>query len=319
MDLSVIIPTFNAEKTIQSLLETLFSQKTALKYEIVLVENGSNDNTKYILKNMIINSPVPMKITCLPRGVTIAKVRNHGVKCSIGRVLAFIDSDCSAPTTWLNQGYEYLIKHSMAVLIAGGCSPPKNGTWVQKAWNSTREGHKNGSFFVHGANFFIPRELFDEVGGFREDLDTSEDYDLGCRVAIKYEVISVPEFSVIHFGDVETLFKKMKKECWYGKNSIDMLRNNLFYKPFWVSVLFISLLTGFIISISCLYFVTSLWFLLCMLFISFLMTIYFCHRSENYHYFIPLIPISFAYLLGRGLGSIEGLLKRSLESNKKII
>lgn len=308
MDVSVIIPAYNCEKTIALLVEALGQQETNLEYEVIVVDNGSNDRTREILDRYIEKYPVPLYVTEQPRGVTISAVRNHGVRCSHGRILAFIDSDCEPSRDWIQKGQESLKQLGEAALLAGGCCPPENGTWVERAWHSIRAGHKAGSVFVHGANFFISRVLFDEVGGFREDIETSEDYDLGRRVAKNHKVISAPEFTVVHYGEANTLFKKIKKERWYSRNLFETLSTNIFYKPFWIALFFLILMLSFGLSILILKFEISGLSAFGMLLLTMFLAFYFCRRANKYTYFIQLVPICFAYLFGRSLGIIDSLL-----------
>jgi len=307
VDVSVIIPVYNAEKTISLLLKALSRQSTDKVFEIILVDNESNDATSKIIESVTSDFSIPLKVLSQPRGVTISAVRNFGVKNSSGRVLAFIDSDCVPGSDWLQLGCEQVAYFGEEVLLAGGYQPPPISTWVERAWHSTRSGHKEGSFFVHGGNFFIPRDLFDDVGGFRERIETSEDYDLGRRVAMKYKVISVPNFTVLHYGEANTIVKKIKKERWYSKNIFDSLSQDFFYKPFWVSIFFLFLVFSSMFSIFL--FSKKVTFIIVLLtFITpVALALFFCQRAKNYKYFLSMVPISFAYLLGRGFGILDGL------------
>lgn len=311
--ISVIVPTYNAERTIHLLLTALATQETNYTYDVTVVDNSSTDNTVAIVSSFLTTYPVALKIVSQPRGVTIATVRNYGVKNSNSKFLAFIDSDCEPPPDWLQNGGARLDSNQSPILLAGGCCPPLNGTWVQRAWHAIREGRKEGTFFVHGANFFIPREIFIELGGFREDLETSEDYDLGFRVAQKYKVVQAQELVVIHYGDADSLAKKFRKERWYGKNSWDMLSNNYLYKPFWLAVFYLLALMLLGSSFFCLakgntYFLFAT--LAPVLGTPILLAIYFCRRAGNYKFLLHMVPISFIYMLARGCGIIDGAIIR---------
>ena len=51
--LSIIIPVFNCEKTIKKCLDSIFNQKTELEYEVILVDDGSSDNTVKVVESTI--------------------------------------------------------------------------------------------------------------------------------------------------------------------------------------------------------------------------------------------------------------------------
>lgn len=307
MDVSVIIPAYNCEKTISKLLESLKRQDTSLKYEVIVVDNSSQDRTNEILKYHQKKYPVPLHVLVQPRGVTISAVRNYGVGFAAGQILAFIDSDCVPFKDWLQNGVFLLTRDTEKILLAGGYEPPPNGTWVERAWHSTRAGHKQGTFFVHGGNFFISKALFCEVGGFCEKIETSEDYDLGRRVSIKNQVVSVPRFTVVHYGEANTLYKKVTKERWYSKNMFDTLTANIYYKPFWISIIFMIMILILCISVAILNTKAIIYSSLCIILLSSSLSYYFCKRANNYYYIIPLIPISTAYLIGRSLGILDSV------------
>ncbi|GEM_PF-899217 len=308
MDVSVVIPAYNCELTIARLLDSLEKQDTSYSYEVIVVDNESSDTTAAIVLEFSNRCSVPLRLSRQPRGVTIATVRNFGASLARGRGLAFIDSDCEPPLDWIQRGGAILDSWNWNVLLAGGCHPPVNGTWVEKAWHSTRSGHRQGSVFVHGANFFIGKKIFDELGGFSPFLETSEDYDLGKRVSEKYKLIAMPELSVIHYGEANTLLKKIVKERWYSKNIYKILSENIYYKPYWMSVIFI--LNIVVMCMSVLFInmgllAISLFFIL---FSVSALALFFCIRAKRYSFFIQLLPISFAYILGRSIGVAEASL-----------
>ena len=50
MDLSIIIPVYNASKLLERCLDSIFEQKTQYSYEIILIDDGSTDNSIEIIK-----------------------------------------------------------------------------------------------------------------------------------------------------------------------------------------------------------------------------------------------------------------------------
>lgn len=88
MDISVIIPAYNAEKTIANCLESLSKQAFREKYEIIVVDDGSKDRTRQIAKKFT-------KVKLLMQNhAGPAKARNLGAKNAKGKILIFTDSDC---------------------------------------------------------------------------------------------------------------------------------------------------------------------------------------------------------------------------------
>lgn len=88
--ISVIIPVYNAEKTIRRCLESIMSSEYE-EYEVVVVDDGSTDNSASILFEYA-NRDRRVKIINQPNsGPSIA--RNKGLELAEGEIIAFVDSD----------------------------------------------------------------------------------------------------------------------------------------------------------------------------------------------------------------------------------
>ena len=86
---SVIIPVYNGEKFIENAINSVFSQ-TYSDFELIIVNDGSRDNTAAVLEKYADNS----KITVIPQkngGVSVA--RNNGISNARGSHLVFLDAD----------------------------------------------------------------------------------------------------------------------------------------------------------------------------------------------------------------------------------
>ena len=89
---SVIIPTYNREKLLEMTLITLMKQNVSKEiFEVIVVDDGSTDNTFNILKKY--ESKLNLQYLYHPHNATgIAKSRNYGIKCSNSEICIFIDS-----------------------------------------------------------------------------------------------------------------------------------------------------------------------------------------------------------------------------------
>lgn len=91
-DLSVIIPLYNSENYLPNLMKDLLNQKTQYKYEIILINDGSKDNTDILCLELA--KTYPDKIIYIEdtnHGISYA--RNKGIETARGRFIAFIDHD----------------------------------------------------------------------------------------------------------------------------------------------------------------------------------------------------------------------------------
>ena len=124
--LSVIIPSYNSESTIEKCLNSLLGQSFSGDYEIILVDSSS-DNTP-----LIVTSKYPgVNYTHLDKKTDPGTARNIGIGKARGEVIAFIDSDCVAAKDWLERIWD---AHNSAYNIIGGSVHNGNDKSSLVAW-----------------------------------------------------------------------------------------------------------------------------------------------------------------------------------------
>jgi glycosyltransferase involved in cell wall biosynthesis len=189
---SVIIPALNCEKYIGNCLNHLFAQSYPIeKTEIIIVDNGSTDNTESIIDNY----PVK-KLKCLKKGPAAA--RNLGIKNSHGEILIFIDSDCLADKNLIKNHVQAHLKFRKSdprvKIIGGGIKGYNQNLWsLCDDFCSWSLFHFNLTpRFEHRlcptANMSIDRDILNTVGVFDEDLFFGEDYTF-CNKALKHDFL----------------------------------------------------------------------------------------------------------------------------------
>jgi glycosyltransferase involved in cell wall biosynthesis len=112
---SVIVPARNAAATIAATLSALASQDLSEPYEVVVVDDGSDDDTAAMAEG----SPGPLRVL-RAEGAGPGPARNAGVNASRGAVLAFTDADCAPSPDWLRSG---LAAMRTADLVQGRVEP----------------------------------------------------------------------------------------------------------------------------------------------------------------------------------------------------
>lgn len=97
VEISVIVPAFNSEKTIAATIQSILTQHTNKSFELILVDDGSTDNTSEIAEKFSKTRVLKQQ----RKGPAAA--RNLGAKNAQGEILLFIDADCIASRRWLNE------------------------------------------------------------------------------------------------------------------------------------------------------------------------------------------------------------------------
>ena len=194
---SVIIPTYNRAHTLPRAIESVLNQ-TLQDFELIVVDDGSTDDTKRIANYY----PV---IYIYQENSGVSAARNMGIKAARGKYIAFLDSDDEWKKEKLATQYrffqdnpDFLIHQTDEIWI-------RNGKFLNKKRYHQK---KEGNIFYNSLHLClispsavaIKKELFEEVGLFREDFEVCEDYELWLRVTRRYPVGYTPKPLVIKYG-----------------------------------------------------------------------------------------------------------------------
>jgi glycosyltransferase involved in cell wall biosynthesis len=202
---SVVVPAFNAAKTIQETLHSI-SQQAYGTLEIIVVDDGSTDDTAAIARRHSLDDP-RFRVISRPNG-GVAAARNEGIRASKGEFVAFIDADdLWHPTkiakqleTLLSGGPEMALVYSPFRLIDSDgkvlASPHKYGV---SGWVLYRHFYSN--LVGNGSALLIRRKVLEEFGGFdpwlkRQGAEGCEDLLLQLRIATRYRFGEVSEYLV---------------------------------------------------------------------------------------------------------------------------
>ncbi|WP_298749218.1 glycosyltransferase family 2 protein [uncultured Arcobacter sp.] len=180
MIFSVIIPTFNSSSTIQRALESVLKQSFK-DFEIIIVDDGSSDNSKEIIYQTLSKETVSFKYI-YQKNAGAAAARNNAVKNSIGTYLAFLDSDDEWHEDKLKIQYFYIQKLNAEFIST---------KYTFKDFNNSKDvkirKYKFDDFLLSNRTStpctVITRNLFDKVNGFNFEQRYSEDYHLWLKAS----------------------------------------------------------------------------------------------------------------------------------------
>jgi glycosyltransferase involved in cell wall biosynthesis len=184
---SVVIPCYNAEKTLRVCLESVFAQSYR-PVEVIVVDDASTDRSAGIAKEFgctLIAQPVN-------RGVSAA--RNVGAAASRGEVLFFLDSDVAIATGAVRGAVRVLEGDPGCGCVFGVyAKEPLIDDGLVETYRTLHLHHvlsravgltKTAVFALAG----MPRRVYDEIGCFDENLRSGEDDDYSERLLVRYRI-----------------------------------------------------------------------------------------------------------------------------------
>jgi glycosyltransferase involved in cell wall biosynthesis len=180
---SVIIPTFNRSRKLMRALHSVMKQ-TFRDYEIIVVDDGSNDDTYQALTSyMTMIQYVRKQVN---QGVSAA--RNSGIRRASAPWIALLDSDDYWLKDKLSVQMQYIERNPGTLVCQTEEIWIRDGSRVNPR---TRHKKPSGDIFdrslklclVSPSSVVLKRSLFDEIGLFDETLPVAEDYDMWLRIS----------------------------------------------------------------------------------------------------------------------------------------
>ena len=196
---SVIIPTYNRGWILKEAVGTALAQEFD-DLELILVDDGSTDNTREILKDYAEDLIV---LSQNNRGVSAA--RNRGIAEACAPLIAFLDSDDLWKPQKLSRQVDFFRSEPDALICQTEEIWIRNGKRVNPKKRHLKFSgmifkHCLGLCLVSPSAVMVRRELFDRVGLFDESLPACEDYELWLRVSCRYPVHLIDEPLIIKRG-----------------------------------------------------------------------------------------------------------------------
>jgi GT2 family glycosyltransferase len=220
---SVIIPAKNEERVLGNCLGAIAANSLPTEaFEVILVDNGSTDRTIEIA--CAHGDKMNLRTLVVP-GVHISALRNRGAREARGNILAFLDADCVPPKIWLQNIVENA-QSGDSITGADYLIPP-DSSWVARAWYDRGPRQRQTASFIPAGDLVVRRELFVQLGGFNEGIQTNEDVEF-CRRARQAQLLVQPleSLAVVHFGTPQTLGEFFSKHRWHGTHVLRVFLNS---------------------------------------------------------------------------------------------
>ena len=225
---SIIIPVYNRPRLIKECLNSIIGQKARFAYEIILVDDGSTDDTVKVLRRWGKKYPKKIRVLAKEKNEGQWKTRNVGIKAAKANIIVFTDSDCIARKDWLEKLTQRI--RSEEVMAAQGYSTGETSNVWQKIIQESYDRFLSGMVekgYVSGfdtRNSAAVKEVFEKVGMF--ETRHAEDADLGARmVAGGYKIAFEPQAIIFHYHRKE-LWKDLRANYHFATRYPLIIRKN---------------------------------------------------------------------------------------------
>jgi glycosyltransferase involved in cell wall biosynthesis len=207
---SVIIPAYNAEKTILATLESV-QRQTLSDFELIVIDDGSTDHTVDLAKTL--QDPRLKIFSYQNGGVSVA--RNRGIQHASGDFISFIDADDLWMPDKLQLQLEALQKNPEAgVAYSWTIFVDEKGTVLYAQEPVFHEGNVYPhllveNFILNGSNVLIRRQFVEAVGDFHAPLKYAEDWEFYIRLAALCTFVLVPKHQVTYLRSSQSATSKV--------------------------------------------------------------------------------------------------------------
>ena len=306
--ISFIIPAFNEEKELPVTIADILNNADYFEggVEIIVVDNGSTDNTCLVCRNL------DDRITVIPNvSGSIARLRNVGADIAEGNLFVFIDADISLSEKWfevMNEVYESVVSEAS---ITGSKCIPDTQNYLSKYWFQLVNPKKAN--YINSGHLIISAKIFGDIEGFNENLKTAEDVDI-CQRALSKGISIKPsnDLIAIHRGYPSNLSQFFRREAWHGQQDSNSLHEILKSKTAILSIATMSQLAIFLVLFLATFSILPLFAGIAISII--VSSFFYIFKTRKPTKVLLGWPIAFMYFSGRSYSLLMKLLGRNLIS-----
>ena len=196
--ISVIMPAYNRTTLIKDSIDSILKQ-TYQHYELIIIDDGSDDDTCDVVRDIIAsNDNVSIQLIELDKNSGVSFARNRGLEKAKGDIITYLDSDNIWDENYLNLINHAYINNKKCDSVYAGQEiyyfDKENNCSYQTAirllpFNRSKIENEN---FIDLNVFSHRKSLFEQLGGFKEELRRLVDWDLIVKYTEEKPPVLIP-------------------------------------------------------------------------------------------------------------------------------
>lgn len=211
--ISVIVPTRNSERFLETCLKSIRAQDYP-NIELIVVDNFSTDGTEAIA--------VKWADAVYQIGPERSAQINYGASKCHGEYVFRVDSDFFVPPRVVSECIEY-IDHGFEAVVVNNV-PDTSAGFLSRIRMFEIQMYLES--LEHTCARFFKREVFEKVGGYNVDVTAGEDYDLQARLVAIGTKFAIASETMIHLDEPTSFFVLMRKYFMYGRDFHNYVNHN---------------------------------------------------------------------------------------------
>ena len=211
---SVIIPLYNKAPYVRKTVESVLGQSFG-DYELIIIDNGSTDGSSDVVA--VFTDP-RIRVVRSEKNMGVSNARNKGVTLSTAPYITFLDADDWWEPTFLEEMAGLIERYPDAGIYGTGYYIVKNGEkrlapigvdsdFTEGEINYCKVYAKTLCMPLTSITVAMPRDIFDESGGFKPKLKLGEDFDLWIRIVLKHKAVLLNKPLSNYNQDVDVTYR----------------------------------------------------------------------------------------------------------------
>ena len=227
MSVSIVIPMYNAEKLIEKVLKAIFEQKVSLPDEVIVVNDGSTDNSLSLVKQLCKEK----KINVIPQpNQGTVSATNRGFRTASGDIICSVDADVVLHNDWL-QNILIEFNDPKVGAVQGYYQTPTNvsffarmaGYDMEKRYDSMKQKYVTQ---VNTGNTAYRKSALDKVGFFDPKFTYAYDNDMSYRLLdAGYQLVFKKNALCDHYWKAN-INGYMRQQYWSGYGRMQVIRKH---------------------------------------------------------------------------------------------